>query len=159
MGVMSKRAVCLFGLLLAAVWFCCGCTEQGNANTADPSGQTNNTPAALAPESLSGKSYTFTVTSNQGFLEPFNSGYTIDFNSETSYTLHPAGQNGQATPDRQGNYTYDPRMGIVHFAETAPQSGRTIDAALTYTSPTAGTAHLTGRNGESQDVVFYQSAP
>src|SRR5437762_417110 len=154
---MSKCVACLFGLLLAALWFCCGCTDQGNANPADPAAQTNTALATLAPESLSGKSYTFTVTANQGFLEPFNSGYTIDFNSETSYTLHPTPQNGQSTPDRQGNYTYDPRMGIVHFAETAPESGRTIDAALTYTSPTAGTAHLTGRNGETQDVVFYQS--
>ena len=156
---MSNRAICFFCLLVAALWLCCGCTEEGNANTSDPSAQTNNVPAALAPESLSGKSYTFTATANQGFIEPFNSGYTIDFNSETSYTLHPSGQNGQATPDRQGNYTYDARTGVVNFAETTPESGRTIEAVLTFTSPTAGTAHLTGRNGETQDVVFYQSAP
>lgn len=159
MGDTSKRAVCLLGLLLAALWFCCGCTEEGNANTADPAAQTNTAAAPLAPETLSGRSYTFTVTANEGFLEPFNSGYTIDFNTETSYTLHPAGQNGQATPDRQGNYTYEARSGVVHFVETAPESGRAIDAMLTFTSPTAGTAHLTGRNGESQDVLFYQSAP
>ena len=156
---MSKRAIWFFSLLLAGLWFCLGCTEDEKANSADPSAQTNTAPATLAPESLAGKSYTFTVTANQGFLQPFNAGYTIDFNSETSYTLHPTTQSNPPAPDRQGNYTYDPRTGVVHFAETAPDASRTIDGALTFTSPTAGTAHLTGRNGESQDTVFYQSAP
>ncbi len=156
---MSKRAICFFFGLPAAVWLCCSCTEDEKAKPADPAAQTNTAPEALAPSTLSGKSYTFTVTANQGFLQPLNSGYTIDFNSETSYTLHPTAQNNQATPDRQGNYTYDARTSVMNLAETAPEAGRTITAALTFTSPTAGTAHLTGRNGETQDAVYYQSAP
>ena len=155
---MSQRA--LYLVLLAGLWLCFGCTEDQTSNNSDEPGQTNTLAAAsYAPTTLAGKSYTFTVTANQGFNEPFNSGYTIDFNTETSYTLHPTAQNNQATPDRQGNYTYDARSGVLHLIETAPQSGTTVDAAFTFTSPTAGTAHLTGRNAESQDVVFYQSAP
>src|SRR5439155_12697971 len=50
-------AIWLFSLLLAGLWFCFGCTEDEKANSADPAGQTNSAPAALTPETLSGKSY------------------------------------------------------------------------------------------------------
>jgi len=159
---MNSRAIWLSGLLLTTVWFWAGCTEDdsfNDPNQAIQTNQNNNFPTNQAPASLAGRTYTFTVTGNVNFPEPFNSGYTIDFISETSYVLHPSGQNNQKTPDRQGNYAYDAANGIVHFAETSPDSARVFEAVLTFISPTTGTAHLTGRDAESQDAVFLQTAP
>jgi len=146
----------LAALALAVVTFICGCSED---QTADPneSNLTGNTN--YVPTSLGGKSYTFTVTSVHNFQEPFNADYTIDFNSDTGYTLHPTPQKNQSVTDHQGNYTYEPRSGVIHFVETSPTSGRTIDAVFTYTSATTGTAHLSGRNGEIEDAVFVQTSP
>lgn len=156
---MKNGAVYLAGLLGAALWLLTGCSEDepqvdSNEPTASQNRVTNNAPA-----SLSGKSYTFTVTGSQNFTEPFNSDYTIDFTTETTYILHPLGRNNQPTADRQGNYSYETRSGLIHFAETSPDSGRTFEAVLSFSAAEAGTAHLTGRNGESQDALFFQTAP
>src|SRR5690242_14288848 len=78
--------------LLAAIALagCSGDEQTDFGNGTD----TPNTPQATnAPATLSGRSYTFTVTANQSFADEFNSGYVIDFQSETAYLLHPSPQN------------------------------------------------------------------
>jgi hypothetical protein len=154
---MKLKCGHFFGALLLGVALACGCTEDQSSEETQPN-QVENAQTNFVPTTLGGKSYTFTVTANQDFVEPFNSDYTIDFNSETSYTLHANAPNAQS-PDSQGNYTYDFRSGVIHFVETTPVTGRIIDAVLTFTSATTGTAHLTGRNGESQDAIFIQTTP
>jgi hypothetical protein len=156
---MKTKVTHLVGaLLLTFAAFVVGCTDDQNSQDTEGN-QVANAETNFIPTTLSGKSYTFTLTASQNFAEPFDSDYTIDFNSETSYTLHPNSRKNQAATDSQGNYSYDFRSGIVHFVETAPVSGRIIDAVLTFTSATTGTAHITGRNGESQDALFAQTAP
>src|SRR5262245_5668763 len=152
---MKVRVAHLIGALLVATMalLFLGCSEDQSSQDTDPN-QANNAPTNFVPTSLAGRSYTFNVTATQGFAEPMNADYTIDFNSESSYTLHPNAQNRAVSHDSQGNYSYDYRNEVIHFAETSPLSGRIVDAALTFTSATTGSAHLTGRNGESQDAVF-----
>jgi hypothetical protein len=155
---MSHRAICLFGGVLAGLWLLAGCTPDDYYNNRDSNAQ-NNGPTNGVPTSLAGRSYTFTVTGSQGFPEEFNSGYTIDFQSETAYLLHPTPQKDRLIRDEHGSYLFDSRSGVVHFVEEAPVTGRTFDAALTFNSPNSGTAHLTGANGQSQDVIFFQTVP
>ena len=135
-----------------------GCTPDDYYNNRDSNTQ-NNAPTEAVPVSLAGRSYNFTVTGSQGFPEEFNSGYTIDFQSETAYLLHPTPQKDRLIQDEHGSYLFAPRTGVVHFVEAAPVTGRTFDAALIFTSPTSGNGHLTGGNGQSQDVVFFQTSP
>ena len=155
-----KKTIVISILLAGVAALLWGCSDDQNAER-DQTSQSGieNSATNFIPTTLSGKTYTFTVTASQNFAEPLNADFTIDFNSETSYTLHPSGQNRQRTPDRLGNYTYEWRSGLIHFIESTPESGRIIDAVLTFTSATTGSAHLTGRNGETQDAVFLQTAP
>jgi hypothetical protein len=139
---------------LATVFFA-GCSD----DQSDFPNQSDTPQGTNAPASLSGRSYSFTVTSSQSFPEDFNSGYVIDFETPTTYTLHPAPQANRQPPDQQGNYTYDRRSGLVHLISITPVNGRLIQMVMTFTSPTSGAAHLTGPNGETQDVVFIQSLP
>jgi hypothetical protein len=155
---MKTRALWFGGLLVLACLLA-GCTEDDRVDDSSGPIRTNDFTRNDAPPTLAGRSYTFSVTANQNFTEPFNSGYTIDFITDTSYILHPSVQENHPTPDRQGNYTYDPISRVIHFAESSPDSSRVFEAILTFTSPTAGTAHLTGRHGETQDTVFYQTTP
>jgi len=159
---MKSRVIWISGLLLMTAWFWAGCTEDDSSNDPNQQIQTNhnnNFPTNQTPVSLAGRTYTFTVTGNGNFPEPFNSGYTIDFISETSYIMHPSGQNTQSRPEPQGNYTYEAAHAVIHFAETSPDPTRIFEAALTFVSPNTGTAHLTARAGASQDAVFFQTAP
>jgi hypothetical protein len=156
---MKTKATHFIGaLLLAVAAFGFGCNDEETSEQTEPN-QVENTQTNFVPTTLAGKSYSFTVTASQNFAEPFSSDYTIDFNSDTSYTLHPNSQRTEAAEDSEGNYTYDFHSGIIHFVETRPVSGRVIDAVLTFTSATTGTAHLTGRNSESQDAIFIQTSP
>ena len=145
-----RRLVCLFSLLIASIWLGAGCTEEDYLSHSVTS--TNSQPVTL-----SGKSFTFTVTGNNRFPEGFNSGYTIDFQTSTSYVLHPTPMKKVAAHDEQGNYVYDARSRVVYFVESFPVAGRSFEGAFTFLSPESGTAHLTGRDGETQDMVFYQS--
>ena len=155
---MSHRAICLLVGAVAGLWLVAGCAPDDYGNGRDSNSE-NNRPTDSVPTSLAGRSYNFTVTASQGFPEEFNSGYTIDFQSETAYVLHPTPQKGRLLEDEHGSYLFEPRSGVVHFVEAAPVTGRTFDAALTFTSPTSGTAHLTAGNGQTQDVVFFQTFP
>jgi hypothetical protein len=145
-------------VLLAALGLA-GCS--GDDQTDFGSGtDTPNTPQATnAPTSLSGRSYTFTVTANQSFSDEFNSGYVIDFQSETAYLLHPSPQNLRPLPDEQGNYSYDRRSGLVQLVSVTPVNGILVEMLMNFLSPTTGAAHLTGPNGASQDAVFIQTSP
>ena len=145
-------------VLIAAGALFCGCTEDQKA-PGDETNQPQNTETNIVPATLAAKSYTFTVTASQNFAEPFSSGYVIEFNTETSYFLHPTIETGESPTDSQGNYSYDPFSRVVHLAETTPNPGRTIELELTFISATSGTARLVGRNGERQDAVFVQTSP
>ena len=164
-GVKSTRGTKMrkiIGSLLigALAALACGCSDDQNAER-DQTSQNGieNSVTNFVPSTLLGRTYTFTVTGGQNFSEPLNAAFTIDFNSDTSYTLHPSGQNHQRTGDRNGNYTYEFRSGLIHFVEITPDSGRTFDAVLTFTSASTGSAHFCGPSGQTQDAVFVQSAP
>jgi len=145
-----RRIVCFFGLLVGIIRLGTGCTEEDYLSHSVTS--TNSQPMTL-----SGKSFTFTVTGNNRFPEQFNSGYTINFQTPTTYVLYPTPMQKVPAHDQQGNYIYDVRNRVVYFAESFPVPGRTYEGAFTFLSPEAGSAHLTGRNGETQDVIFYES--
>jgi hypothetical protein len=164
-GVQSTRgtkmrktiAFLLIGALVALV---CSCSDDQNTERDQPpQNGIENSVTNFVPSTLFGRTYTFTVTGAQNSSEPLNADFTIDFNSDTSYTLHPSGQNHQRIGDRNGNYTYEFRSGLIHFVEITPDSGRTFDAVLTFTSATTGSAHFNGPSGQTQDAVFVQSAP
>jgi len=157
MSVKRNPAVFIF-LLMASLALLAGCSD----DQMDFSNQTDtpNTPQGTnAPVSLSMRSYSFTVTANQGFAQDFNSGYVVDFETPTTYTLHPAAQNGTQPPDQQGNYSYERRVGVIHLISSTPISGRVVDMAVAFTTPTTGSAHLTGALGETQDAIFMQVSP
>jgi hypothetical protein len=147
-------------LMVGAAGLICGCTDDQTT----PSDQANqngieNGVTNFVPTSLSGKTQNFNVTGGQNVTPPLNFDFTIDFNSETSYTLHPSGQNRERGADHQGNYTYEYHSGLIHFVETTPESGRRMEAVLTFNSATSGSVHLTTPNGEAQDAIFVQIAP
>src|SRR5678815_2503242 len=115
--------------LVALTLLAAGCFDDQKNADGDQQNEVQIVQTNFVPLTLAAKSYTFAATANRNFPEPLNSNYTIDFNSDTSYTLHPTLQSSGRPVDRQGSYTYDARSGITHFVETAPDSGRTIDAA------------------------------
>ncbi len=141
----------MLALCGAYVWSGCNEDEQF-PNTGESSNSSTNAPASLAA-----KSYTFTMTANNSFAEEFNNEFTIDFQTETTYVLHPSQEN-RPIPDLTGNYSYDRRSGLVNLIESSPVQGRTVEMAMTFLSPTSGTAHLVGSNNETEDAVFVQTA-
>jgi len=146
-------------VFFTAILLIAGCSDD---NQTDSNNQTDtpNTPQGTnAPVSLSTRSYSFTVTANQGFAQEFNSGYVVDFETPTTYTLHPAPQNGVQPPDEQGNYSYERRVGVIHLISSTPTNGRVVDMAVVFTTPTTGSAHLTGPHSETQDAIFMQVSP
>ena len=151
----------LMGVLLLFVALALGAGCGGDEQTDFPNQtDTPNTPQGTnTPTSLDGRSYTFTVTANQSFADQFNSGYVINFETDSTYTLHPSAQNLRPLPDEQGNYTYDRRSGLVQLISVTPVNGIVIQMVMTFASPTTGSAHLTGPNGGAQDAVFIQSSP
>jgi hypothetical protein len=152
---MKNRALCFLMLALGAALSWSGCNGDEQFPNSGENGQNNS--STNAPAKLAAKSYTFTVTADNSFAEEFSNEYTIDFQTETTYVLHPSQQN-RPIPDLTGNYSYDRRSGVVHLIESNPVQGRTVDMVLTFLSPTSGTAHLVGSNNETEDAVFVQTA-
>jgi hypothetical protein len=153
-----KHFFLLFPLCALIAW-CVGCGEDIPSTDDSNDSKTAHTQATNAPPTLSGISYSFTVTASHNFAEEFNSGYVIDFETPTTCTFHPSPQNNRQLADQQGNYSYDRRSGVVQLVSVSPATGQAIQVAMTFITPTTGSAHLTGPDGQTQDVVFVQIAP
>jgi hypothetical protein len=142
----------LAAVLFAAAVLVAGCgggKSDDNANTAPANnefgGTTNNNPA-----SLSGKTYSFTVTAAQGLSEPVGSTYTIAFD-DSNYTFNPSAQNIERTNSFSSTYTYDPNTA------TAVLDGvEAVTATFTFSTPMGGTYHFMETDGEMQDGTFNQ---
>jgi len=136
----------VLGLVLA------GCGGGGDSSS-DNSSNNQNTGGSSdtnAPASLSGKTFSFTVTSRQGLAEPVGSTYTIAFD-DNNYTYSPSPQNTERTTPFTSAYNYDPntRTAILTGVED-------VTATFTFQTPTSGTYHFQEEDGEMQDGTFMQ---
>lgn len=148
----------LIPVFALAAW-CVGCGGDDVPSDFPNSQESSNPQVTNAPASLSSRTFSFIVTANQSFAEEFSTSYVIDFETPTTYTLHPSSQNNRQIQDEQGNYTYERVSGRIQLVSSTPVNGRVVDMQMNFITPTSGTAHLSGRNGETQDVVFNQISP
>jgi len=130
-----------------------GCGGGGDSSSNDPTGTNQNTGGnsnTNAPASLSGKTYSFTVTSRQGLAEPVGSTYTIAFD-DNNYTYNPSPQNTERTTPFTAPYNYDPNTATAILTGTED-----VTATFTFQTPTSGTYHFQEKDGEMKDGTFMQ---
>src|SRR5437868_10865228 len=139
--------------LIGAVWLALGCFLGlgGCGGGSDPPGTSNVNQANNAP-SISGKTYSFTVTAAQGLTDPVGSTYSIAFDNGNTFTYQPSPQNIERTNTVTGQYTFDPNTGTAHLTST----GEPVTGTFNFTSPTTGTVHWMETDGEMQDASFMQ---
>ena len=127
---------------------CGGGGGDGNSssNTGGNGSQTN------TPTSLAGKTYSFTVTANQGLNEPAGSTYTIVFHDASSLTFNPSPQNTEHATPANGQYTFDANTGTVQMTGV----GEPLTGTFHFNTPTSGTVHWVEADGEMQDAAFTQ---
>jgi hypothetical protein len=147
--------------LICLIWVVClagcggggsGSGGSGGATATSGDSQTSQTNQPVVPTSLSGKTYSFTVTSNDGLNEPVGSTYSIVFNDGTMFTFNPSPQNAVHTNPLSGVYTFDPNTATVLLTEV----GESITGTFNFVTATSGTIHWMEADGEMQDANFMQ---
>jgi len=126
-----------------------GCGGGGGDSGTNASAQTNQ---PVVPSSLSGKTYSFTVTAAQGLSEPVGSTYSIAFNDGTIFTFNPSPQNLERTNSISGQYSFDSNTATVQLTGI----GEDVTGSMNFISPASGTIHWMEADGEMQDATFMQ---
>jgi hypothetical protein len=144
---------CAFALLLTLTLAGClltGCgDDKGSSNQNGGGGQTNQ-PPPTPTNNLAGHTFQFTVTSSLNFSEPEGAVYTVAY-TDTDYTFFPSPMNRETTQQEVGTYTYNPETGMIHYTRPDHQD---IDGFFHFDTPTSGTIHMNGPEGETEDANF-----
>src|SRR5882724_10098699 len=150
-GMRSNTITTVRAFLVCLTCLVClaGCGGGGGDSGTNSNAQTNQ---SVVPTSLSGKTYSFTVTAAQGLSEPVGSTYSIAFNDATSFTFNPSPQNRERTNSISGQYTFDPNTATVQLTGI----GEDVTGTMNFMSPTSGTIHWMEADGEMQDATFVQ---
>jgi hypothetical protein len=149
MKVMKYAFAMLLPLALASYLLTgCGGDNKGS-NGQNGGGSETNQPPALT-NNLAGHTFQFTVTKSLNFSEPEGAVYTVSY-TETDYTFSPSPMNRETTQQEMGTYTYKPENGMIHYTRPDHQD---LDGFFQFDTPTSGTIHLNGPEGEMEDANF-----
>lgn len=144
---------CAFAWLLSltlAAYVLTGCGNDKGSNNQTGGGSDTNQPPPTPTNNLAGHTLQFTVTASDKFSEPEGAVYTVAY-TDTDYTFFPSPLNRETTQQEVGTYTYNPETGIIHYARPDHQD---LNGVLHFDTPTSGTIHLNGPEGETEDANF-----
>jgi hypothetical protein len=147
---VMKYAFALLLPLTLATYLLTGCgNDKGSSGSNGGGSETNQPPPALT-NNLAGHTFQFTVTKSLNFSEPEGAAYTVAY-TDADYTFFPSPMNRETTQQEVGTYTYKPETGMLHYTRPDHQD---INGVFQFDSPTSGTIHLNGPEGEMEDANF-----
>lgn len=144
---MKRMLVCFFTL---ATIILTGCGDDHGSGSKNGGNSNTNEPPAVPTNNLAGHTLQFTVTQSQNFSEPEGAVYLITY-TDADYTFYPSTMNRETTEQEMGTYTYLPETGMIHYARPDHQD---IDGVFHFDTPTSGTVHMQGPEGETEDANF-----
>jgi hypothetical protein len=141
-------AFCSFALAVSALT---GCGDDKGSGSGGTGGNSEtNQPPATPTNNIAGHTLQFTVTRSENFSEPEGAVYLIAY-TEADYTFYPSTMNRETVQQEVGTYTYVPESGFIHYTRPDHQD---IDGVFHFDSPTSGTIHMAGPEGETEDANF-----